>query len=106
MAALLERRMDRIDEVGVRAAADRRRASAVIVGLILAEPDLGTAVSIVMIAAVMVFAAGISYRYVVGLFLAALPALYLLVMTSDYRRRRVAGVPRSRGPIRSATATR
>ena len=62
---------------------------AVVVGLILAEPDLGTAVVIVTIAAVMIFAAGISYRYIVGLFLAALPALYFLLMTSEYRWRRV-----------------
>ena len=32
-----------------------------------------------MIAGVMVFAAGINYRYVRGLFLASLPALYVLV---------------------------
>jgi cell division protein FtsW len=42
-----------------------------------------------MIAGIMIFAAGVSYRYVFGLFLAALPALYFLLMTSDYRRRRV-----------------
>lgn len=88
IAALLERRMERIDEpsfallpVGV--------VLAVIVGLILVEPDLGTSVSIVMIAAVMIFAAGINYRYVLGLFLAALPAMYLLIWTSAYRRKRV-----------------
>jgi cell division protein FtsW len=61
----------------------------VMVGLILAEPDLGTGVAVLTIASVMVFAAGISYRYILGLFLASLPALYFLVMTSDYRRRRV-----------------
>ena len=88
MAALLERRMDRIDEptyalvpIGVVLAA--------IVGLILAEPDLGTSVSVVMIAGVMIFAAGINYRYVAGVFLASLPALYFLLAFSDYRRRRV-----------------
>ena len=88
VAALLERRMERIDEpsyallpIGV--------VLAVIVGLILAEPDLGTSVAIVMIAAVMVFSAGINYRYVVGVALAAVPALYFLIWTSDYRRDRV-----------------
>ena len=80
--------MDRIDEasysllpIGVVVGS--------IVGLILIEPDLGTAVSVLMIAAVMVFAAGINYRYIVALFLTSLPALYVLLMTSDYRRRRV-----------------
>jgi cell division protein FtsW len=88
MAALLERRMDRIDDVrfsllpiGVVLGA--------IVGLILLEPDLGTAVCIVVIAAAMVFSAGINYRYVVGVFLAAIPALYFVIAASEYRRRRV-----------------
>lgn len=88
IAALLERRMDRITEspaslipIGV--------VLAVVVGLILWEPDLGTAVTVLMIAAVMLFAAGISYRYIVGLLLVTPPAFYLLVMMSDYRRRRV-----------------
>ena len=88
MAALLERRMDRIDDltysllpVGVVLGG--------IVGLILLEPDLGTAACVVMIAAVMVFSAGINYRYVIGVFLAALPALYFVIATSEYRRRRV-----------------
>jgi cell division protein FtsW len=88
IAALLERRMDRIDDprfallpIGVVLAA--------IVGLILAEPDLGTSVSVVVIAAVMIFAAGINYRYVIGVGLAAIPALYFLLAFSDYRRRRI-----------------
>src|SRR5688500_14748449 len=88
MAALLERRMDRIDDlkysllpIGVVLGA--------IVGLILLEPDLGTAICVVTIAAVMVFSAGINYRYVVGLMLAAIPALYFVIASSAYRRRRV-----------------
>jgi len=88
MAALLERRMDRIDEPA-HALLPIGIVLAVIVGLILAEPDLGTSASVVMIAAVMIFAAGIHYRYVVGLLLASLPVLYVLVATSEYRRRRV-----------------
>ena len=88
IAALLERRMDRIDEpayallpVGVVLGG--------IVALILAEPDLGTAVSVLMIGAVMIFVAGVNYRYVAGLAIASLPALYVLLMSSEYRRRRV-----------------
>src|SRR5215204_4700740 len=88
MAALLERRMDRIDDVGY-SLLPIGVVLGLVIGLILAEPDLGTAACIVMIAAVMVFSAGISYRYVVGLLLAALPVGYLLVATSEYRWRRV-----------------
>jgi cell division protein FtsW len=62
---------------------------AFLVGLILLEPDLGTSVSLLMIAAVMIFAAGINYRYVLGLALASLPALYFLIWTSEYRRKRI-----------------
>ena len=88
IAALLERRMEKIDDtshtllpIGV--------VLGVMVGLILLEPDLGTSVSLVIIAAVMIFAAGINYRYVAGLALATLPAFYILVWRSDYRRKRV-----------------
>jgi cell division protein FtsW len=59
------------------------------VALILAEPDLGTSVLLVVIAAVMIFAAGINYRYVVGLALAAIPAFFVLVWRVEYRRKRV-----------------
>ncbi len=89
VAALLERRMDRIDDIGYSLAPIGIVLGAV-VGLIYLEPDLGTALCIVMIAAVMVFAAGISYRYIVGLVIAGLPVAYLLLMASEYRRRRVA----------------
>ncbi len=88
MAALLERRMERIDEVGYSLLPIGVVLGGV-VALVLAEPDLGTAACIVMIAAMMIFAAGIGYRYVVGLILASVPVGYLLVATSDYRWRRV-----------------
>ena len=57
--------------------------------LILLEPDFGTAVSLLAVIGVMVFAAGISYRYLFGAALLALPALYVILMQADYRRRRV-----------------
>ena len=60
-----------------------------LVGLILLEPDFGTAMSLVLIAAAMVFAAGLNYQYVVGAFLAAIPAVYILAMGAPYRRRRL-----------------
>jgi cell division protein FtsW len=87
-AALLERRMDRIDEVGYSLLPIGITVG-LIVALILAEPDLGTAVSVLMIAAVMVFAAGLNYTYLVGLLLTAAPAAYLVIVTSEYRMKRV-----------------
>jgi cell division protein FtsW len=87
VAALLERRMDRVNEP--QALLPIGLVLGGIVGLILVQPDLGTSVAVVVIAAVMIFAAGISYRYVIGLFLASLPAFYFIVLRVDYRRRRV-----------------
>jgi cell division protein FtsW len=88
MAALLERRMDQMAE-SPKALFPIGVVLAVVVGLILAEPDLGTAVSVLMIAAVMLFAAGINYRYVLTLILTMAPAFYVLIETSPYRKRRV-----------------
>jgi cell division protein FtsW len=88
IAALLERRMDRIDELGY-SLLPIGLVTGGIVGLILVEPDLGTAASVLVIAGAMVFAAGVSYRYVVGLCLVSLPALYVVVMATEYRRQRV-----------------
>jgi len=87
-AALLERRMDRINDLSY-ALLPIGLTTGVIVGLILVEPDLGTAVSVLVIAGAMIFAAGISYRYVIGLVLVAAPALYVVVMASEYRVQRV-----------------
>ena len=87
IAALLERRMHRIDEIGY-ALMPIAVAVLGLVALILAEPDFGTSMSLVLIAAVMVCAAGLNYRYIVGVGLAALPAIYVIVMGSAYRRRR------------------
>jgi len=44
--------------------------------------------SLLVITAVMVFAAGLNYRYILGVALVALPVLYIVVMGSAYRRRR------------------
>jgi cell division protein FtsW len=87
-AALLERRMDRIDEVGYSLLPIGVTVG-IIVALILAEPDLGTAVTVLMIAGVMVFAAGLNYTYFVGLILTSIPAAYLVIATSEYRMKRV-----------------
>jgi cell division protein FtsW len=87
-AYFLERRMDRIDEVGY-SLVPIGVIVGVIVALIVVEPDLGTAVTVLMISAVMVFAAGLSYTYILGLLLTLVPAGYLLIATSEYRMKRV-----------------
>jgi cell division protein FtsW len=87
IAALLDRRRHRINEAGY-ALLPIGVVVAGLVALILVEPDFGTSMSLVLIAAVMVFAAGINYAYVFSAALAAFPAVALLVMRAGYRRRR------------------
>jgi cell division protein FtsW len=89
-AALLERRMERIDEVGY-SLFPIGVVVGLVVGLIVLEPDLGTAVTVLTICAVMVFAAGLSSSYIAGLGLASIAALYFLVIASDYRWKRIEG---------------
>jgi cell division protein FtsW len=87
IAALLERRMHRIDDAPY-ALLPIAIFVLGLVALILPEPDFGTAMSLALIAAVMVFAAGLNYRYIIGVALASLPIIYIAVMGSAYRRRR------------------
>lgn len=87
-AALLERRLDRIDEIrysllpiGV--------VTIGIVFLVLLEPDFGTAVCILLIVAIMVFAAGLDWRYFAGLVALALPAIGAIAIAAPYRMARL-----------------
>ena len=88
VAAILERRMDRIDDLRY-SLVPVAIVLGVVVALIMLQPDLGTALSIVVIVGAMIFAAGINYRYIFGLLLVSLPAAYIVLMSADYRRRRM-----------------
>lgn len=57
--------------------------------LILAEPDFGTAVAMAATAVVLFFAAGAHLGHLIGLGIAALPALVYLVLAEPYRVRRL-----------------
>jgi cell division protein FtsW len=87
-AMILERRMQRINELGYSLVPIGLIVGG-FVGLILLQPDFGTSVSLLAVVGVMVFAAGISYRYLFGAVLLAAPALYVILMQADYRRRRL-----------------
>jgi cell division protein FtsW len=87
-AAILDRRMDRIEEISY-SLLPIGLALAAATGLILLQPDFGTAVSLVAIIGVMVFAAGLPYRYLFGLALVGLPTLALVLWSAEYRRRRL-----------------
>jgi len=87
-ALMLERRMHRIDELSY-SLLPISLIVGLVVALILLQPDFGTSISLVLVVAVMVFAAGLHYRYFVGLALIALPAIYLVLVAAPYRRRRL-----------------
>ncbi len=59
------------------------------VGLILLEPDLGTAVAVSLITVIMLFISGVRVSHLLSSLLASIPALYVLVFSVAYRRRRI-----------------
>lgn len=61
----------------------------VYVTLILAQPDLGTSVDIVIIATAILFVAGLSWKWIAVGAAAALPVLYLLISHVSYRQARL-----------------
>jgi cell division protein FtsW len=87
-ALMLERRMHRIDELSYSLLPIGIIVGAMS-GLILVEPDLGTALSLLLIVTTMVFGAGLNYRYLVGAALTVVPVLYFAIMSAPYRQRRL-----------------
>jgi cell division protein FtsW len=86
-ALFLERRMHRIDEpsysllpIGL--------VVGMMVALIYKQPDFGTAASVLLIVGVMIFAAGLNYKYLVGGALALVPILALMMISASYRLER------------------
>ncbi len=58
-------------------------------GLVLKQPDLGTAVTVAMVILVLFFAAGFPIKYLAGMIAAAIPALLYLMLAKPYRRKRI-----------------
>jgi cell division protein FtsW len=86
-AALLERRMHRVNDLAY-AVAPIGVIALSLASLIVFQPDFGTSVVLVSVVCAVVFGAGLSYRYLFGTFLLLLPAAIALVVTSPYRMRR------------------
>lgn len=62
---------------------------ALVCGLVLLEPDLGTTIALALIAAVMLYIAGLRWRYFAAGAAMAAPVLYLSVFRVPYRRERI-----------------
>lgn len=88
IAALLERRRQRVNDFSY-AVLPVAIVVGLLVALILLEPDFGTAIVLAVIAATLVFAAGLNYAYFIAGGMLALPPVIFLILSSDYRLRRV-----------------
>ncbi|PYS42919.1 MAG: putative lipid II flippase FtsW [Acidobacteria bacterium] len=62
---------------------------ALLAGLIVLQPDLGTAISLLVISVVLLFVAGLDLRWIAASIIFAVPAFYLLVFRVKYRRERI-----------------
>jgi cell division protein FtsW len=87
-AALLERRMHRVNDVPY-AVGPIAAVTLMLAGLILREPDFGTAIVLVLVVATVLFAAGLSYRNLALSLLILLPPAIVLVVFWRYRLQRL-----------------
>ncbi len=87
LAFFIDRRKDAVNTRDVLLPA--ATVTGLLAGLILLQPDLGTAVLLVLTAGMVLFLAGLSWRFVAAGAAIALPVLYLLVISVPYRRARL-----------------
>jgi cell division protein FtsW len=87
-AAVLDRRMHRIHEVR-EVLLPIGLVTLVVVSMILLQPDYGTSAVILAVAGVMVFMAGLQYRWVFAAGLLLAPAAAVLAVASPYRWDRI-----------------
>ncbi|MBI5483250.1 MAG: FtsW/RodA/SpoVE family cell cycle protein, partial [Deltaproteobacteria bacterium] len=63
----------------------------ILIALLLKQPDLGSAVTLFLVAFIMLFSAGTRARHILSVILLAVPFFYLLVVNVEYRLRRFKG---------------
>jgi cell division protein FtsW len=88
LASFLARREERINEL-TTTLLPLGFVLTLIAGLILLGRDFGTAMTLVLVAAAMIFAAGLAWRYVATCGLALVPAALYFALSAAYRRERV-----------------
>ncbi|MGA7616335.1 MAG: putative lipid II flippase FtsW [Thermoanaerobaculia bacterium] len=88
LALFLSQREERINELsGVLVPVVS--VLAIISGLILLQPDFGTAATILIVATCLIFAAGISWRRIALFAIPLVPAGLAILLSADYRRERL-----------------
>lgn len=88
LASFLSRREQRINEV-ISTLLPLSCVLALFTGLILLEPDFGTAMTLVLVAAGMIFAAGIGWNRIAVFVLMFIPAAMMILFSAAYRRDRL-----------------
>ena len=88
MAYSLDRKQDKIKQLG-SGFVSYMLILLVLLGLLLKQPDMGSALTLAAVAITMLFAAGTRLVYIISIFLMSLPFLYFLVMNVAYRKRRI-----------------
>lgn len=88
LASYLARREERINEL-TGTLLPVGFILALFAGLILLGRDFGTATTLVLVAASMIFAAGLSWRYIAAFSLTLLPAIGYFALSAAYRRERL-----------------
>jgi len=88
LADLMARRMDKVNDL-TAVVVPVGMVLGCLVGLTLLQPDLGTSAFLVMLAVVMIFAAGLHYRYLLGVAACGLPALAAQILMSPRRAERI-----------------
>lgn len=64
-------------------------ALGITVGLILIQPDLGTALALGIVVFIMLFVAGVRLSYLLSVVLLSLPSLFILIFSVPYRKTRI-----------------
>ncbi|HUF78717.1 MAG TPA: putative lipid II flippase FtsW [Thermoanaerobaculia bacterium] len=87
VAYQIEKKPERVNQPAVLAPV--LVATGTIVGLVLLQPDFGTAVLLLVAVLLVLFLAGLAWRFLVTGAMVTLPLLALLVLSAEYRRRRL-----------------
>jgi cell division protein FtsW len=88
MAYSLDRKQDKIKQLGP-GFVSYMLILLVMLGLLLKQPDMGSALTLAAVAIIMLFAAGTRLVYIISIVLMSMPFLYFLVMNVAYRKRRI-----------------
>ena len=88
VASFLSRREDRVNEL-TTTLLPLTAILALFAGMILIEPDFGTAMTLMFVAAGMIFAAGVRWKRIAAFGLMIAPAAMMVLFSASYRRDRL-----------------